>query len=180
MSTVEFKLNPHPLETTLGGISWLKPLRREDDFEDVAVVENQQSIQRERRAARAGAIDNYSLYFLTSRGRVRLTQWHTGIEDAYLVNYKNIEGEACCSMCLSVDVPRDFQPKQVKATLVVTPELEEVLRAAGGFSGNCVGITMPPEAGIRQCTYIHIQELSWRQMRSFDEHNYGTHPVHQN
>lgn len=159
MSIVEFKLNTHPLETTLGGISWLKALRRSDDFEDVAVVENQQSIQLERRAARVGVIDDYRLYFLTSRGRVRLTQWRTEIGDAYLVNYSNSEGEACCSMCLTVDVPRDCQPKQVKATLIVTPALEAVLQATGGFSGRCVGITMPPEAGFANAlTFIFKNE----------------------
>lgn len=159
MTIVEFKLNPHPLETTLGGISWLKALRLSDDLEDVAVVENQQSIQREQRAARVGVIDDYRLYFLTSRARVRLTQWDTKIGPAYLVNYKNSEGEACCSMCLTVDVPRGCQPKQVKATLIVTPELEAVLRAAGGFSGSFVGITLPPEAGFANAlTFIFKNE----------------------
>ncbi|VWD31046.1 hypothetical protein BCO18430_06033 [Burkholderia contaminans] len=111
------------------------------------MVVNQQSVQLETGAILVGELEDYSIYFLTSRGRIRLAPRQTCHGLTYLENYRNEDGQACCSMLLTVDVPRGFSPMQVNATLTVTSELERLLRlGVADPDAKLVGITMPPEA----------------------------------
>lgn len=72
MTDVSMGLN-YLLVTNFGGVSWLSDLRKASGVQDVSHVYASKAGLLETQATLVGSLQDYALYFLTSRPRVRLS-----------------------------------------------------------------------------------------------------------
>lgn len=144
MSDVRLALS-YPLVTNLGGVSWLSNFRKLGGERDVSHVYDNKAGLLETQATLVGSLQDYKLYFLASRPRVRLAQMDNG---AYIVNVESASGSICAEICLTCDVsinPPVAQPRW-KARITVVGELEKILQSAANVTTKVVGVGLPAEA----------------------------------
>jgi hypothetical protein len=140
MTDVSMGLN-YPLVTNFGGVSWLSDLRKASGVQDVSHVYASKAGLLETQATLVGSLQDYALYFLTSRPRVRLAKMASG---AYIENSET-SGVVCAEIGLTCDVsvnPPVAQPRW-KAKITVTSELEKILQSAANVKTKVTGIGLP-------------------------------------
>jgi hypothetical protein len=146
MTSIKYALGRYPLSTTLGGIDWLKELRVTESLESLAVIDGVRAGQLETRATLVGALEDYSIYFLASRARVRLVP-NPDWSGQYILNEITANGEICVKFLLEADVPKNVDPPRALAKLAITPDLEQLLKDIGKTRNKVCGITLPAQAG---------------------------------
>lgn len=145
MTRLNFSLNPYPITTSLGGISWLKPLRKGESSGELTRVERSYPGQKESVATLVGELENYGLYFLASRARVRLVPME-GDGGPYIVLKQKDGVLVAAEFKLQADVVTGVVPPTVKARLRMTPGLEALLQKARGTNQRIAAVALPKDA----------------------------------